>query len=66
MKKSKFPDVTALYFLLMLVAIPMRLWAAIRFLLFVSISDRGRVFEISPVRKIYSIAVVSMLMCVGF
>ncbi|WP_334040826.1 hypothetical protein [Burkholderia ambifaria] len=25
-KKSKFPDVTALYFLLMLVAIPMRHW----------------------------------------
>ncbi|WP_243712401.1 hypothetical protein [Burkholderia pyrrocinia] len=30
-KKSRFPDVTALYFLLMLFAVPMRIWVAIRF-----------------------------------
>ncbi|EKS9889150.1 hypothetical protein BTK96_006202 [Burkholderia pyrrocinia] len=65
-KKSRFPDVTALYFLLMLVAVPMRLWVAIRF----CYSYRSRIengySKISLVRKIYSIFVVLIFMCVGF
>ncbi|HEF5874190.1 TPA: hypothetical protein SAY52_004857 [Burkholderia cenocepacia] len=65
-KKSKFPDVTALYFFLMLVAIPMRLSVAIRF----CYSYRSRVEDgyskFSVTKKIYSIVVVLMFMCMGF
>lgn len=65
-KKSRFPDVTALYFLLMLVAVPMRLWVAIRF----CYSYRSRIengySKISRVRKIYSFFVALIFMCVGF
>ncbi|WP_244100074.1 hypothetical protein [Burkholderia anthina] len=65
-EKSKFPDVTALYFLLMLVTVPMRLWVAIRF----CYSYRSRIesgySKISRVRKIYSIVVVLVFMCMGF
>ncbi|WP_249746050.1 hypothetical protein [Burkholderia sp. LAS2] len=65
-RKSKFPDVTALYFLLMLVAIPMRLSVAIRF----CYSYRSRIEDgyskISISKKIYSIVVVLTFMCMGF
>ncbi|KVL38293.1 hypothetical protein WT12_18585 [Burkholderia territorii] len=65
-KKSKFPDVTALYFFLMLAAIPMRLSVAIRF----CYSYRSRIesgySKISFARKIYAIFVVLMFMCMGF
>ena len=65
-KKSRFPDVTALYFLLMLVAVPMRLWVAIRFCYSYRSQIENGYSKISLVRKIYSIFVVLIFMCVGF
>ena len=65
-KKSQFPDVTAMYFAMMLVAIPVRLLVAIRF----CYSYRSRIehgySKISVAKKIYSIVVVLIFMCMGF
>ncbi len=65
-KKSKFPDVTALYFFLMLVAIPMRLSVGIRFCYSYRYRVEGGYSKISIVKKIYSIVVVLVFMCMGF
>ncbi|RKU01625.1 hypothetical protein C7H84_19765 [Burkholderia sp. Nafp2/4-1b] len=57
-KESEFPDITALYFALMLIAVPLRFWVAIR----ICCSYRDRVVnqysKFSFARKIYSVTVV--------
>ncbi|WP_282508499.1 hypothetical protein [Burkholderia cepacia] len=63
---SKFPDVTALYFLLMLIAVPMRLFVAIRFCYLYRSRIESGYSKISRVRKIYSIVAVLVFMYLGF
>ncbi|MBR8415009.1 hypothetical protein KDW09_30055 [Burkholderia cenocepacia] len=65
-KKSRFPDVTALYFFLMLIAIPVRLSVAIRFCYSYRPQIENGYSKISIAKKIYLIVVVLMFMCMGF
>lgn len=64
-KKSKFPDVTALYFFLMLVAIPMGLSVVIRFCYSYRYKIEDGYSKVSIAKKIYSIFVVLLFCCFG-
>jgi hypothetical protein len=65
-RKSKFPDVTALYFSLMLIAVPLRFWVVVR----LYCSRRDQIFDrfiyFSILRKIYTISVLTFFACIGF
>ncbi|WP_244136114.1 hypothetical protein [Burkholderia sp. BCC0506] len=64
-KESEFPDVTAIYFALMLIAAPIRFWVAIRICCWYRDRVVNEYSKFSFVRKIYSVTVVFVFAGLG-
>jgi hypothetical protein len=64
-RKSNFPDVTALYFSLMLLAVPLRFWVAFRIFCFYRDEIFHKYSNLSAGKKVRVVFFSSISMCIG-